>query len=162
MERGLVVDGFFATSKQQRMDIWALREAVLETIQANGPFLSLDAALPLSKVAGFLDRAAEIAQAAQLRPMLVAHLGDGNVHYAVVAAEGRAWDDLDVAGFARDLTDLLVAFGGSFSAEHGIGRGKVGTLAARKDSAQLRMMAAIKRGIDPKGTLNPGVMFADG
>ncbi|WP_323766924.1 FAD-binding oxidoreductase [Marinovum sp.] len=161
MERAVVIDGFFATSEQQRIDLWTLREAVLETIQANGPFLSLDAALPLSKVAGFLDTAAEIAQAAQLRPMLVAHLGDGNVHYAVVAAEGRVWGDLDVTGFVRDLTDLLVAFGGSFSAEHGVGRGKVGTLEARKDPAQLGMMAAIKRGIDPNGTLNPGVLFAD-
>jgi FAD/FMN-containing dehydrogenase len=158
MERGLVVDGFFATSEQQRIDLWSLREAVLETIQANGPFLSLDVSLPISKLPEFLDRASLIAQTA----MLVAHLDGGNVHYAVVAKEGHNWDDLDVEGFARELTDLLIEFGGSFSAEHGIGRSKVATLAAKKDPAQFDMMIAIKRAVDPAGLLNPGVIFANG
>ena len=130
--------------------------------QENAVRLSRNVSLPLSHLPEFLDRAALIAQTARLRPMLVAHLGDGNVHYAVIAEKGHNWDDLDVKGFARDLTDLLIEFGGAFSAEHGIGRSKVATLAARKDPAQLDMMRAIKRAIDPAGLLNPGVRFAHG
>ena len=58
--------------------------------------LSLDVSLPLSHLPEFLDRAALIAQTARLRPMLVAHLGDGNLHYAVIAEKGHNWDDLDM------------------------------------------------------------------
>jgi len=162
MERGQLVDGFFAQSEQQRIELWSLREAVLETIQANGPFLSLDASLPLSSVVDFLDRAAPIAAAAHLRPMLVAHLGDGNVHYAVVAKEGHAWSALDTKSFTRSITGLLDECGGSFSAEHGIGRAKTATLAERKDPAQLDCMKAIKKALDPKGILNPGVLLVEG
>mgnify|MGYP001627859815 FL=1 len=162
MEAEQVTDGFFATSEQQRIDLWALREAVLESIQANGPFLSLDASLPLSQVAGFIDRAALLATAGNFRPLLVAHLGDGNVHYAVVAAAGHDWDALDRAGFVEQMTDLVVEMGGSFSAEHGIGRSKVATLAARKDPAQIGLMRGIKQVFDPGTGLNPGVVLERG
>ena len=159
MERELVIDGSFATSEQQRIDMWSMREAVLETIQANGPFLSLDASLPLSKVPEFLERAVPIAAARDLRAMMVAHLGDGNVHYAVVASGDQAWGDIDTEGFTQEMTDLLMALGGSFSAEHGIGRSKVKTLRARKDPAQFALMTAIKGTVDPAGILNPGVLL---
>ncbi|MCJ7874686.1 FAD-binding oxidoreductase [Phaeobacter sp. J2-8] len=162
MEDELVTDGFFATSEQQRIDLWSLREAVLETIQAEGPFLSLDASLPLARVAEFIDRVAPLADTANLRPLLVAHLGDGNVHYAVVAAQGCDWDALDSKGFGMRVGDILAEMGGSFSAEHGIGRTKVATLAARKDSAQLGLMHGIRQVFDPLGLLNPGVMLEAG
>jgi len=162
MEAELVTDGFFATSEQQRIDLWSLREAVLETIQAEGHFLSLDVSLPLARVAEFVGRVAPLADTAHLRPLLVAHLGDGNVDYAVVAAEGHDWDALDSKGFGRRVGDILTELGGSFSTEHGIGRTKVATLAARKDSAQLGLMQGIRQVFDPLGLLNPGVMLEAG
>lgn len=161
MEREIVVDGFFATSEQQRLDLWALREAVLETIVAAGEFVELDVALPLSAVAPFAAQAAPMAAEAGLRPMLVGHLGDGNIHYAVTAAAGRAWDRPSVDRFIERLLDLLSQMGGSFSAEHGIGRSKTRLLAARKDPGHLAAMRRVKAALDPDGVLNPGVVLGD-
>lgn len=158
MEEETVIDGFFATSEQQRRDLWSLREAVLETIVAHGDFLTLDASLPLSRIADFLDKAAPLRQEAGLKPLLIAHLGDGNVHYAVVAG-ARPWDADRVAAFTRRMVALLTNFGGSFSAEHGIGRAKVATLAREKQPAQYRLMQTIRHAIDPAGRLSPGLLL---
>lgn len=162
MEKERVVDGFFATSEQQRIDLWALREEVLETIRAKGSFLSLDAALPLSLIEEFLEQAEPITAAAHLQSMPVAHLGDGNIHYAVVAAEGHDWASLDLGAYSEKMINLIVGMGGTFSAEHGIGRSKVKVLAAQKDPAQLAVMRQIKHALDPDTLLNPGVLFAEG
>lgn len=161
MESGSVIDGFFATSEQQRLDLWAVREAVLETIRAQGRYMSLDAALSLSRVSAFLERARPIADEAGLRPMLVGHLGDGNIHYAVTAKSGDPWNDTAVSDFEGGMVDLLLDMGGTFSAEHGIGRAKAHLLAARKDPAQVEAMRRIKSAIDPDNLFNPGVLFPD-
>lgn len=158
MEEGLVIDGFFATSEQQRRDLWTLREAVLETIVAHGDFLTLDASLPLSRIPTFLERAAPLAEEAGLKPLLIAHLGDGNVHYSVVPG-GRPWDEDRAAAFGTQMVDLLTEFGGSFSAEHGIGRAKVATLARKKQPAQYRLMQTIRHAVDPAGRLSPGLLL---
>lgn len=161
MEDALVVDGFFATSEQQRRDLWSLREAVLETIVAHGDFLSLDASLPLSRIPEFLDRAAPLTREAGMEPLLIAHLGDGNVHYAVVAGD-RPWDTERARAFADRMVALLTEMGGSFSAEHGIGRAKVDTLARVKQPAQYRLMQAIRQAVDPERRLSPGLLLEDG
>lgn len=159
MERGNVIDGFFATSEQQRIDLWAVREAVLETIRAQGRYTSLDAALPISDVAEFLNRARPLTTSAGLRPMLVGHLGDGNIHYAVTATQGEAWDQTAVDAWETAMLDLLLDMGGTFSAEHGIGRAKAHVLAARKDPAQFDAMQAIKSALDCDNLMNPGIVF---
>ncbi|MDT0683558.1 FAD-binding oxidoreductase [Roseicyclus sp. F158] len=161
MERGLIVDGFFATSEQQRLDLWRLREAVLETIVAHGPFVALDVSLPLSAVPEVLRQAQPLAEESGLKPLLVGHLGDGNIHYAVVAAPGQTWDPETVRSFSDRLTDLVTAYGGSYSAEHGIGRAKAATLAKRKDPAQLATMRAIKAALDPESLLGRGILFSE-
>ncbi|MEM7724734.1 MAG: FAD-linked oxidase C-terminal domain-containing protein [Pseudomonadota bacterium] len=155
MEAGRIRDGAIAQSGAQRAAFWAVREAVLETLSAHD-FAHIDASLPLSEVPAFIDKAAPLAAAAGVRPLLVGHLGDGNIHYAVVPTDDTA-PDIDT--FFDRLTDLLIAHRGSFSAEHGIGRAKAGLLAARKDPAQLTAMRAIKQALDPEGLLNPGVLF---
>ncbi|MEO0700604.1 MAG: FAD-binding oxidoreductase [Pseudomonadota bacterium] len=155
MGAGRVLDGAVAASHQQRQDFWTLREAVLETLAAND-FQHIDASLPLSEVPGFVAEARALVAKAGLRALLVGHLGDGNIHYAVVA---RAGEVPDFEGFFGRLTDLLLARRGSFSAEHGIGRSKAGLLAARKDPGQMAAMRSVKRALDPEGLLNPGVLF---
>ena len=161
MDREIVIDGFFATSEQQRLDLWVLREEVLETIRATGPFLSLDVSLPLSQVPAFLDRAAPLAAESGLKPMLVGHLGDGNIHYAVVADEGECWENIDRVRFASRIVDLLVDIGGSYSAEHGIGRAKADMLKKRKESSQFQTLRTIKRALDPNGMFGAGVLFQE-
>ena len=159
MERGAVVDGFIATSEQQRRDLWAVREAVLETIRAQGRYTSLDVGLPISKVAAFLDRARPITELAGLRQMLVGHLGDGNIHYAVTARAGP-WDQGAVDAWEVEMLDLLLEMGGTFSAEHGIGRSKAHILAAQMEPARLDVMRRMKAALDPDNLMNPGVLFA--
>lgn len=80
----------------------------------------------------------------------------------MVAQPGHAWAELDHAGFADRLTDMLVEMGGSFSAEHGIGRAKAATLEARKEPAQVGLMRRIRRAFDGDARLNPGVLMDAG
>lgn len=159
MEQGIILDGFFAASEQQRRDLWSVREAVLETIRAQGRYTSLDAALPISSVAAFLDRARPLTTYAGLRLMLVGHLGDGNIHYAVTAKPGEEWDQVAVNAWEEAMLDLLLDMGGTFSAEHGIGRAKARALAARKEPAQYEAMRSIKLALDADNLMNPGVLF---
>ena len=115
-----------------------------------------DVAVPLDKVQTFLEQAEE--RVATVDPkadaMVVAHLGDGNVHYAV-----RVTDATLVTPVMETVEGLVRTLGGTFSAEHGIGRSKLGSMARRKDPVALDMMRAIKTALDPKGILNPGKLL---
>ncbi|MFB1026213.1 MAG: FAD-linked oxidase C-terminal domain-containing protein, partial [Octadecabacter sp.] len=89
------------------------------------------------------------------------HLGDGNLHYNVFTMVGRSradhQDQRDAIKTA--VHDLAHSFGGSVSAEHGIGRLKVGDLETYGDPAKLAMMRAIKDALDPRGIMNPGAVL---
>ena len=159
IESGLVLDAMFATSESQRNDLWKLRESVLESINAHGPAYHLDVALPLSRVADFVRIMDEKAVQLGFRPLTIGHLGDGNLHYAISAADPASWDNLPLAQMTEFALDLLGELNGSFSAEHGIGQSKAELLKARKEPAQLAMMRAIKQALDPKNILNPGKML---
>ena len=158
-----VSDGVIATSETQRADLWALRETIPAANAAIGAVASHDIALPLGEVAGFVEdaRAAIAARDATIRINAFGHLGDGNLHYNAFPAKGRARDDY--AGIAPEITrivhDLTAARGGSFSAEHGVGRLKVGALQHYGDPAKLSAMQAIKRALDPQGIMNPGAVL---
>ena len=156
MEGGLVLDAMFATSESQRNDLWKLRESVLESINADGPAYHLDVALPLSRVADFVRIMDEKAADLGFRPLTIGHLGDGNLHYALAAADPAIWDDLPLETMKDFAFDLLAELRGSFSAEHGIGQSKAELLKARKEPSQLAMMQAIKQALDPQNIMNPG------
>jgi FAD/FMN-containing dehydrogenase len=90
------------------------------------------------------------------------HLGDGNLHYNVQAPEGgdaRAFLDTQEARVNALVYDAVAQFGGSFSAEHGVGALKADKLALYKSPVALSMMRAIKRALDPQGLMNPGCML---
>ncbi|MFV2001887.1 MAG: FAD-binding oxidoreductase [Paracoccaceae bacterium] len=160
---GLVSDGLVAQSEAQRQDFWALRETIPEANKAIGPVASHDISLPLSQIAGFLDQAAAaIAALGDFRINAFGHLGDGNLHYNVFPARGRtrADDPAPDQTIRRIVYDLVASLGGSFSAEHGIGRMKVHELERYGDPAKLTAMRAIKTALDPNGIMNPGVIFA--
>ncbi|MCU9847287.1 FAD-binding oxidoreductase [Defluviimonas sp. WL0024] len=155
LEEGLVLDAVIATSEAQRAAIWARREAAAEIATGVGHAVDLDVALPLDRVETFLARLQDGLHA--LAPCAVTntvgHLGDGNIHLAIFPGrEDAALDDR----ITEAVEDIVADLGGSFSAEHGIGRSKLGSMRRRKDPVALDMMRAVKAAFDPKGILNPG------
>ncbi len=152
---GTLLDAVIAQNEQQRREMWARREAAAEITLHRLPFVDTDVAVPLDKVSAFLRDV--VARVKTIDPMAddfcVAHLGDGNLHYTVFPST----DDATLAETLRDaVEDVVLSFNGSFSAEHGIGQSKLGSMARRKDPVALDVMRAIKVALDPLGILNPG------
>ncbi|MDH5531381.1 MAG: FAD-binding oxidoreductase, partial [Paracoccaceae bacterium] len=159
---GLVSDGLIAQSLTQRQVFWSLRENLPEGNRRIGAIASHDTALPLSAIAGFLERArAEISRLGDFRINCFGHLGDGNLHFNVFPPMGgRAADH---RASARAITtiihDITHELGGTVSAEHGIGRLKTDDLEVYGDPAKLAAMRAIKAALDPFGIMNPGAVL---
>ena len=166
IEAGEAVDIAVTRNELQARTLWQLREAIPLAQGVEGLNIKHDIAVPLSSLADFV-AAADAALEAVVpgaRHITFGHLGDGNLHYNLQAPEGgEATDFLADNESAANacVYDVVVRFGGTFSAEHGIGRLKRGELAARKPAPALAMMRAVKAALDPRGLLNPGVMLPD-
>lgn len=163
-EAGFVQDGVIATSDAQAAALWALRESIPEANRRIGSISSHDISLPLEAVADFIPSAgAALARMGDWRINCFGHLGDGNLHYNVFPQRGRSRDEYDHQREAikRCVHDIVDDMGGSVSAEHGIGRLKVGDLQRYGDPAKLAAMRAIKTALDPQGILNPGVILPE-
>lgn len=161
--RGLVRDAVIAQSEAQRADLWAVRERIPEANRLIGSVSSHDISVPISEIPAFIRQGAEVV--ATLGPFRIncfGHLGDGNLHYNVFPPAGRNRSDFDVqrALIKRAIHDLVHKFGGSVSAEHGIGRLKTDDLERYGDPAKLAAMRAIKSVLDPKGIMNPGAVLS--
>lgn len=159
-EEGLVEDAAFAQNLTQVNDFWHIRHGMSEVQKPEGGSIKHDVSVPVASIPDFLDKA--IAAVGDFvpgcRPVPFGHIGDGNIHFNVsqpVGADKDAylakWDEMNsiVHGIVRD-------FGGSISAEHGIGRLKRDLLAEVKPEIELDLMRRIKSAFDPKGLLNPG------
>ncbi len=161
-EAGLVHDGLIAASGAQRRDFWHIRESIPEANRRIGAISSHDIALPLGAVPEFiLGAGPALAALGNFRINCFGHLGDGNLHYNVFPARGRSRADHENARepIKRLVHDMVDAMGGSVSAEHGIGRLKVGDLERYGDPAKLGAMRAIKAALDPAGIMNPGAVL---
>jgi FAD/FMN-containing dehydrogenase len=161
LERGHIGDAVLAESGAQSRALWHVRESIPLAQSLEGPNIKHDIALPVSAIAGFVARTDAALQAAfpGSRVINFGHLGDGNLHYNLQAAPGlqaQAFLDEHEASVNRIVYDAVVACNGSISAEHGIGALKRDELLERKSPVALAMMKAIKRALDPHGTLNPG------
>jgi D-lactate dehydrogenase (cytochrome) len=160
MERGLVRDAAIADSIEQGKAFWRLRELFSEVQRHAGGSIKEDISVPVAAVPAFI-REANAAVAALIpdaRPLPFGHLGDGNIHYNVsqpIGADKEAflkrWGEMNDVVFA-----VVKKYGGSISAEHGIGVLKRDLLPSVKDPVALELMRGIKRLLDPKGILNPG------
>ncbi len=158
-ESGAVLDAVVAQNEAQRKAMWSRREAAGVII--NHPqLINHDIAVPLEKVATFLDimgaRLQEIDPGAT--EMVVSHLGDGNIHYAVW---GKSQDPEVRDAVTEAVEDVTKQLGGSFSAEHGIGVGKLKSMKRRKDPVAIAAMKAIKTALDPNNIMNPGKVLPD-
>ncbi|MCK6426739.1 MAG: FAD-binding oxidoreductase [Burkholderiaceae bacterium] len=160
LERGLIDDAAVAGSVAQSRAMWQLRETIPLAQSEEGLNIKHDIALPVSRVPAFVERcdAALEAAFAGVRRVTFGHLGDGNLHYNVQAPPGVPADVFlreQEQAVNRLVYDQVAAFGGSFSAEHGIGALKRDELAERKSPVALGLMRAIKAALDPQGLMNP-------
>ena len=161
-ERALVSDAVIAQSEAQRSELWAVRERIPEANRLIGSVSSHDISVPISRIPEFIQRGADVvAGQGAFRVNCFGHLGDGNLHYNVFPPEGH-----DKAEFVaqrgevkRSVHDLVHEFGGSVSAEHGIGRLKTDDLERYGDPVRLQAMRAIKATLDPLGIMNPGAVL---
>jgi FAD/FMN-containing dehydrogenase len=168
LETGLADDAVIAASEAQAESFWRLRESIAEGERQDGPAAKHDISVEVADMPHFMTKAAAAVEGrfAGTRVIAFGHLGDGNIHFNVRAPEGAGPDWL--AGGAPAVTafvhDLVVAEGGSISAEHGIGQLRLAELARLADPARLRAMRAIKHALDPNGIMNPGklVPLAEG
>ncbi|MRX49178.1 FAD-binding protein [Paracoccus sp. S-4012] len=164
VEAGLVEDALLAQSGAQAAAFWAVRESIPDANRRIGAVASHDVSLPLSEVPGFIAEAGAMLgrMAPELRINCFGHLGDGNLHYNLFPPFGGSRSDHAGAAPALSLAvhELVVARGGSFSAEHGIGRAKTADLARWADPARLAAMRAVKAALDPLGIMNPGAVLA--
>ncbi len=163
-EAGLAFDGVIAQSEAQRQAFWTLRETIPLANKKIGSISSHDVSVPQEAMAEFVQAGrAAVAKFGALRVNCFGHLGDGNLHFNVFPPQGKKKSEYK---YLRDevqaaVHDVVHQFGGSFSAEHGVGRLKTGDLARYGDPAKLAVMRAVKNALDPAGIMNPGVLFAD-
>ena len=164
IDAGEAVDIAVAANELQARTLWQLREAIPLAQGVEGLNIKHDIAVPLSFLADFV-RTADAALEAVVpgaRHITFGHLGDGNLHYNLQAPDGdEATGFLALHESAANacVYHVVDRFGGTFSAEHGIGRLKLDLLAARKPGPALALMRAVKAALDPQGLLNPGVML---
>ena len=163
MESGVVVDGTVAGSLSQRAGLWRFREGIPEAEKHAGGSLKHDVSLPVDSIAAYIGEACDaVRSVAEARFSIFGHLGDGNLHFNVLApvdSDGTAWREQHGAAITAAILELAERYDGSFSAEHGIGSLKVDEL-ARYRPEEVALMRALKATLDPAGIMNPGKVLA--
>lgn len=160
MEQGLVLDGTIAQNDAQRTVMWKLREGQSEAMTRKGAVWRSDVAVATDRIPELVRRCGEMLP--KVRPGIVAfpfgHLGDGNLHVNVMAPTPDRLTAADRARLQDAVFRIVAEMGGSFSAEHGIGRWKRAALDELKDPVERSLMAKLKAALDPANILNPGVI----
>lgn len=162
VEQGWALDGTLSQNSSQARDLWRLREDISETISRFTPYKN-DISVKVSQVPAFLREVDEIVsrQHPDFEIIWFGHIGDGNVHLNILKPEA-----LDKAAFfeqcfkvSHDIFDCVQRYGGSISAEHGVGLLKKPYLSYSRGVAEIACMKALKNVFDPNGIMNPGKIF---
>jgi len=160
LEAGEVLDAAVAESEAQRASLWRIREEHPEAQKREGASVKNDVSVPVSRVPELIRRASAACRdlIPGIRPVPFGHMGDGNIHMNLEQPEG-----MDPAAFLARSHDIMETvntvvreLGGSFSAEHGIGRLKTDMMEDWRGGAELALMRRIKAAVDPHGLMNPG------
>jgi len=163
LDRGDAGDAVIAANEGQAEAFWHLRDSISEAERAAGSAVQHDISVPVAAMPDFMIAAAAAMERrfAGVTASAFGHLGDGNVHFHVRAPDHAdpAWRDRDGPAISRAVHDLVVAAGGSISAEHGIGQMKRDELARLEPPARIAAMRAIKAALDPLGIMNPGKLI---
>jgi len=164
LENGCVSDAVVAESLAQAKQLWHVRESIPLAQVEEGLNIKHDISVPVSRIPEFVRDTDALLQKAipGVRLVNFGHLGDGNLHYNVQAPAGH-----DAAAFMHEredevntlVFDAVQRFGGSISAEHGVGTLKVSKLEHHKSPVALSLMRAIKTALDPYKLMNPGKLL---
>jgi FAD/FMN-containing dehydrogenase len=160
MEQGEITDAALAASESQREMFWRLRETIPEAQRHIGASIKHDVSVATSELPRFIIEASQLVHAISPKGRIVSygHLGDGNLHFNVSRPADS--DDESFLRLApninRSVHDLIARYGGSISAEHGIGRLKREELVRYEPPVAIEVMRAIKQALDPNGIMNPG------
>ena len=163
LEAGAALDAVLAQNESQAKAFWALREGQSAAQKPEGAVWKHDVSVPISRIAHFLDAAASALEARfpGVRIDAFGHLGDGNIHFDVLAPAGgdqrRHAADRDAG--ARLVHDLVASLGGSISAEHGLGAMKTVEAERYKSPVEVAALRAVRAALDPGRIMNPRVLF---
>ena len=165
LEAATIEDATIAANEAQANAFWRLRDSLSDAERALGPAVQHDISVPIEAMPDFMIDAAAACTARfpGTHASGFGHLGDGNVHFHVRAPAGidaARWYAEDASMVTRFVHDLVVAAGGSISAEHGIGQMKREELARLSSSARMAALRAVKSAFDPLGILNPDKLLA--
>lgn len=162
LAQGLIADGALAASGAQRAAFWRLREEQPEGQRLEGRQLKHDISVPPARIADFIAQGNDLCNAVlpgvRINPF--GHLADGNIHYNLTPPVGQGDFAGRDAALVHGLAELATAMGGSFAAEHGLGRSKIALADALRSKVERELHRRIKTAFDPAGLLNPGVILA--
>ena len=162
MEDGLVPDAVLAKNERERQNLWRLRETLPEAQKKDGPYIANDVAVVLSRLPELLANTQAAVQKILpgARPFTFGHIGDGNLHLAILPPVGKDDTLLPVREKIEcAIQEEVGKLGGSISAEHGLGLAKNETITRYKDAVEIDLMRTLKRTLDPKNILNPGKLL---
>ncbi len=158
--KSLVRDAVVAKSEGEAEQLWRLRHSISEAQKYEGASLKHDVSVPIDRIGELIEAAsaAVMARIPEARVVAFGHVGDGNVHFNVSQPEGWPAERFigERAPIATLVYDLAVSFGGSISAEHGIGLARRDDLRQYRGGTELELMRAIKTALDPCNIMNPG------
>ena len=160
IERGLVADVAIPENAAQGKALWRMRESIPDAAKNEGLVYRHDIAVAVNDIPKFIATASAAleTQYPGVRIICFGHLGDGNLHFnAFVPGRERSDEAAQkMTDVNRLVHDIVQTFGGSISAEHGIGQSKRGELAHYKSATELDLMRTVKQAIDPHNLMNPG------
>ena len=148
-------DAVVACDAAERARLWDYRERQSEAFSSLGIVHKLDVSVPLASLAACADELRSVVDAFSDVTVfgVFGHLADGNIHVEI------AGPDADDTRVDHAILECVARYGGSISAEHGVGRAKAGELHLCRSAAEIAAMRAIKRALDPAGLMNPGVLL---
>lgn len=160
MSSGQVLDAVLPKNDSETRQLWHMRHSISEAMRPEGACLKLDISVPVSKIGLYIEQSKILVRehAPDTRPVIFGHVGDGNLHYDILQPVDADPDRFrsDSGVLADHLYALVTRFGGSISAEHGIGTMKKNDLLVHRSPVETGMMRTLKAALDPRNTLNPG------
>ena len=162
LEAGWALDGTMSQNEEQRIKLWRLREEISETIAPSSPYKN-DIAVRVAQIPAFLHEISALVAKnyPNFEIIWFGHIGDGNLHLNILKPENLSQADFYARchGVSRQVFEVVQRYGGTISAEHGVGLLKKDYLPYSRSAAEIALMRAIKHSFDPKGILNPGKIF---